>query len=90
VCSFAQNILRYIKREIKNKYLSLSEGVPIRFWLMPNDFQKNILLNTFRQGCRANPTFAYKLYIDGDFLEGDDQLGEYDILDSGYVMAELR
>jgi len=68
----------------------LEHGLPIRLWLLPADTQKNILFNSFRQGCRANPTFQYKLYLGGEILDSDNELSEYDITDNSFIMAELK
>lgn len=35
----------------------------LRFWVMPEGTRKTILYNTLHQGCKANPSFSYKLYL---------------------------
>lgn len=35
----------------------------LKLWIMPEKVRKPILLNTFLQGCKANPSFTYKLFL---------------------------
>jgi hypothetical protein len=35
----------------------------LKLWIMPEKVRKPILLNTFLQGCKANPSFSYKLFL---------------------------
>lgn len=37
-------------------------------WILKEDLEKNIFFNTLRQGCKANNTFDYKLYLDAEYL----------------------
>lgn len=41
----------------------------MRFWLLPDTIRKTILYNTLQQGCKANPSFTYKLYLEGTLLD---------------------
>ena len=45
--------------------ISFPKPIPMKFWLLPMDTRKTPLLNTFLAGCKANPSFSYKLYLDG-------------------------
>ena len=36
--------------------------IPVRMWLMPDDTRLTILKNVLVTGCKANPTFTYKLF----------------------------
>lgn len=40
----------------------------MKVWLLREDLEKNIFFNMLRQGCKANNTFEYKLYIEGELL----------------------
>ncbi len=51
----------------------------IKVWLSPEKTQKQILYNTFLQGCKANSTFSYRLYFDGERLENEKKISDYDI-----------
>jgi len=37
-----------------------------RFWILPEGMRKSILYNTLQQGCKANPSFTYKLFLEGE------------------------
>ena len=66
------------------------KGTPIRFWLIPPDTRSTILMNTLSTGCRANPSFSYKLFLDSEYLEEEKKLSEYDILPDSLIVAELK
>ena len=36
-----------------------------RLWILPDGMRKSILYNTLQQGCKANPSFTYKLFLEG-------------------------
>ena len=57
-----------LKKLLKNKlpfeyYCNVSSAIPVKIWLAPEKTQKQILYNTFLQGCKANSTFSYRLYM---------------------------
>lgn len=62
----------------------------IKLWIMPDKLRKPILLNTFLQGCKANPSFTYKLFIEGDILDKSKEIRELDITKDTIIVAELR
>lgn len=62
----------------------------MKFWLCPEKTQKQTLYKTFLQGCKANPTFSYRLYFEGEKLEEEKQLKEYDILDDSLIVMEFK
>ena len=62
----------------------------MRMWFVNGDIRKNILLNLFLQGCKANPSFSYKLYLDAELLEEDKVITDFDILDDSLIVAELK
>lgn len=62
----------------------------MRVWILKEELEKNIFFNTLRMGCKANNTFDYKLYIDGELLEDDKQLMEYDVSILTQFVFELR
>ncbi len=43
-------------------------------WLAPEKSQKQIMFNTFLQGCKANATFSYRLYFEGERLDESKKL----------------
>jgi len=43
--------------------LSFPSGNFLKLWIAPEGTRKTILLNTLHQGCKANPSFSYKLYF---------------------------
>ena len=66
-----------LRNIVGNKHyfsVGFDKPVPMRIWLLPLDTRKNILMNTFLSGCKANPSFSYKLFLDADYLEADSKL----------------
>lgn len=61
--------------------------MPIKLWLLPFETEKNIWFNTLSQGCKANSTFEYKLYMEGELLEAEKKLNDYDITDTRWMVA---
>ena len=57
---------------------------------MPEGTRKNVLVNTLLQGTKANPSFSYKLFLDGSLIEGESVVGELDLLPDTIVVAEAR
>lgn len=57
---------------------------------MPDKLRKPILLNTLLQGCKANPSFTYKLFTQGHLLEDDKRIAELNIVKETIIVAELR
>lgn len=62
----------------------------LKLWIMPEKVRKPILLNTFLQGCKANPSFTYKLFIEGELLDKQKQIKDLDITKDTIIVAELR
>lgn len=62
----------------------------MRMWLLPDDTQPNILVNVLMTGCKANPTFTYKLWTDGQYMEPEQRVCDYDILSSSLIMVEMK
>lgn len=84
-----------IKREIVNKlgyqYNSkVDPKVPVKLWLAPEKSQKQILFNTFLQGCKANSTFSYRLYFEGEKLDKNKRVSDYDIFDDSLLVLEIK
>ncbi len=52
-----------------NSFANFESEVPVRMWLLPEDTQTNILVNILLTGCKANPTFTYKLFTDGLYMD---------------------
>lgn len=59
-------------------------------WLTPDKTEKKILYNTFMQGCKANSTFSYRLYLEGERLSEDKLICDYDILDDSLLLMEFK
>ncbi len=64
------NLENLVKNKLKDfvsasSWIDFPSDVPVRMWLLPEDTQPNILINVLVTGCKANPTFNYKLYTDG-------------------------
>ena len=62
-----ESVCELIKYKLKdfissNYYVKLAPGIPIRMFLMPEDTRSNIMVNVLLTGCKANPTFTYKLF----------------------------
>lgn len=57
---------------------------------MPEKLRKTILLNTLLQGCKANPSFTYKLFTEGELIGSDKKIGDLDIARDTVIVAELR
>lgn len=62
----------------------------LRFWLLPETMRKTILYNTLQQGCKANPSFTYKLYLDGQLLDMEETIREVDLTPEALLVAEMR
>lgn len=62
----------------------------VRFWLLPENIRKTILYNTLQLGCKANPSFTYKLYLEGTLLDMKAPLRELDLLPDSLLVAEMR
>jgi hypothetical protein len=56
-------------------------------WLLPEDTQPNVLVNVLMTGCKANPTFTYKLFTDGQFMEPEKRVSDYDILNTSLILV---
>jgi len=59
----------------------------MKLWVMPEGTRKNILVNTLMMGCKANPSFSYKLFLDGTLLDSTATVGELDLLPDTIVVA---
>ena len=70
-----------------NYTVRFKEDIPLRFWLLPEDTRPNILINTLLTGCKANPTFTYKVFCDGECMDEEKRICDYDILPSSYIMV---
>jgi hypothetical protein len=57
---------------------------------MPEGTRKTILYNTLHQGCKANPSFSYKLYLEGDQVAPTTLLRELDLLPDSLLVGEMR
>lgn len=68
----------------------VDRGVPVKLWLTPDKTQKQILFNIFLQGCKANYTFSYKLYLDAERMEEEKKLCDYDIFDDSLLVLEIK
>lgn len=92
-----QDIIDLVKEKLrkivgKQEYygVKFDANLPMRLWLTPVDTRKNILYNKFLEGCKANPSFSYKLYTDSEFLEPEKDIKDYDILDDSCIIGEMR
>ena len=56
-------------------------------WLLPEDTRLNTLYNKFFNGCKSNTTFTYKLHIEGEYLEPENNLHQYDILNNSLILV---
>ncbi len=54
---------------------------------MPEKLRKPILLNTLHQGCKANPSFTYKLFTTGQLIEDDKKIGDLNIVKETLIVA---
>lgn len=81
VKEFIEDLTSYVRKYVEEKfrYSKIAKNHLMKVWLLREDLEKNIFFNMLRQGCKANNTFEYKLYIEGELLEGNTQLNEYDI-----------
>jgi len=62
-------MLKYIKDEARKKKLAnLDNKEPLRLWLLPQEADKSLLFNSFQQGCRANKSYEYRLFLDAELL----------------------
>ena len=73
-----------------NAFAQFPSDVPVRMWLMPDDTQPNILVNLLMTGCKANPTFTYKLYTDGLYMDQEQKICDFDILGSSLILVEMK
>ena len=66
-----ENLVKFKLRDYvsANAFAQFPSDVPVRMWLMPEDTQPNILVNQLMTGCKANPTFTYKLYTEGLYMD---------------------
>ena len=90
VGDMADETLRYIKAYVNRKRtvdLDSEGGRPIKFWLLPFETEKNIWFNTLRQGCTANTTYDYRLYMEGEFMDPVKKLNEYEITDERLIVC---
>jgi len=81
-----------IKNKLKdyvnaNTFANFDTDIPVRMWIMPDDTQPNILVNLLLAGCKANPTFTYKLFIEGQYMIPQQKLCDYDILKSSLILV---
>jgi hypothetical protein len=58
--------------------------------VLPEGTRKNILYNTLNQGCKANPSFSYKLFLEGELVDSESVLRELDLLPDSLLVAEMR
>lgn len=58
--------------------------------MIPETVRKTILYNTLQLGCKANPSFSYKLYLEGELLDMETPLRELDLLPESLLVAEMR
>ena len=68
----------------------MEKGTPVKLWLTAEKTQKNILFNTFLQGCKANSTFSYRLYLDGERLDKTKRICDYDIFNDSLLILEIK
>ena len=72
---FISKVGRILKNWIESEErVNISMQDYIKLWIMPDKLRKPILLNTFLQGCKANPSFTYKLFIEGDILDSTKEI----------------
>ncbi len=58
-------------------------------WLMPEDTRPNILVNILATGCNANPSFTYKLFCEGEYMNYQKKVCDFDIVKSSLIVAEM-
>ena len=70
VRDFIEDLTSYVRKyaDEKHRYAKISKNHLMKVWLLKEDLEKNIFFNMLRQGCKANNTFEYKLYIEGELL----------------------
>ena len=52
--------------------------------------RRTILYNTLQQGCKANPSFTYKLFLEGTIQDETLLIREIDFQPDVLVVAELK
>lgn len=73
----------------RSSYSSFPSEDFCRFWVL-KETRKNVLWNTLHQGCKANASFSYKLFMDGELVNDDQEVGDLELLPETIVVAELR
>lgn len=64
------NFENLVKNKLKDyvtasSWVDFPSDLQVRMWLLTEDTEPNILANMLFTGCKANPTFNYKLYTTG-------------------------
>lgn len=87
-----ENLVKYKLKDFvsANAWVDFQSDIPIRMFLLPEDTQPNILINVLLTGCKANPTFSYKLFTDGEYLNPEKRVCDYDILNTSLILVEMR
>lgn len=57
---------------------------------MPEGTRKSILYNSLQLGAKANPSFTYKLFLEGDLQDEDAYIRDIDFLPDVLVVLEMR
>ena len=62
----------------------------LRFWLPPEGTRKTILYNSLQLGCKANPSFTYKLFFEGELLAQNSFIRDIDLMPDSLLVTELQ
>jgi hypothetical protein len=67
------NFENLVKNKLKDfvnasTWVDFPSDLAVRMWLLPEDTQPNVLINVLYTGCKANPSYNYKLYTDGEYM----------------------
>ena len=57
---------------------------------MPEGMRKSILYNTLQLGAKANPSFTYKLFLEGELQDDEAIIRDIDFLPEVLVVIEMR
>lgn len=81
-----EDLFPYLRRHLTAKYKPYytTSSLPLGYstmkaWILKDGLEKNIFFNVLRAGCKANSTFEYKLFFDGECLDKEKALNEYDL-----------
>lgn len=50
------------------KRVSLSASYAAKIWILNENIEKDVFFDKLKEGCKANSSFEYRLFIDGERL----------------------